>query len=144
MTAQIPEDLKLLYGETTRVDTILKERGHTLPRSYIPVLIERIAALKGAMTAQDERERVAAERLDMVHSCDWPEDVADEVLALKAQIARMSAPVNDEEWAVSHWVKAGGSMRGFVDAFIAARAADNGQFDTTQYPSCDAAGEEIK
>lgn len=36
-----------------------------------------IATLKGAMAAQDERERIAAERLGMTHTCDWPDEVAD-------------------------------------------------------------------
>ena len=42
-----------------------------------------------------------------------------DALALKVQ--RLGAPVSDEEWSVNHWVKSGGSMRGFIDAFIAAR-----------------------
>jgi len=46
--------------------------------------------LKGAMRAQDERERVAAERLGMFHNCDWPDAVADEVTALREQVKRLS------------------------------------------------------
>src|SRR6185312_15018981 len=38
---------------------------------------------KGANRAQDERERKAAERLGMVHNCDWPEEVAEKVLELE-------------------------------------------------------------
>lgn len=50
------------------------------------------------------------------------ESIWDENERLKRQCERLSAPVSDEEWAVNHWVKSGGSMRGFVDTLIAARA----------------------
>ena len=80
--------------------------------------------------------------------CDYTAEIralTQENADLREENARLSAPVNDAEWAVSHWVKAGGSMRGFVDAFITARKGSRrGQYETTQYPSCDAAGKERK
>jgi len=48
---------------------------------YAVELIQEVRELRGAMFAQDERERKAAERLGMIHTCDWPDDVADRVLA---------------------------------------------------------------
>src|SRR6185437_10474280 len=48
---------------------------------------------KGANRAQDERERKASERLGMVHNCDWPDDVAERVLELEAQVKELSAKV---------------------------------------------------
>jgi hypothetical protein len=49
---------------------------------------ELLVLTSGAIEAQDERERQAAERVDMVHSCDWPDEVADVVLTLRAQLAQ--------------------------------------------------------
>jgi len=66
-----------------------------------PANIEFIAAvkamrqerdeLKGAMRAQDERERIAATRLGMIHTCDWPDAVADELEAARAKVASLQA-----------------------------------------------------
>ena len=47
------------------------------------------ANLRGAMKAQDEREEQAAQRIGMVHSCDWPYDAAEEILSLRAQLERL-------------------------------------------------------
>lgn len=68
--------------------------GHYYPLTvYAVSRQERVLALKaelnlqkGANAAQDERERKAAEQLGMVHTCDWPDEVADRVLELEAQL----------------------------------------------------------
>lgn len=55
-------------------------------RAEVARLRDETANLKGAIAAQDEREREAGERCDVPHvlyGCDWPEVVADEVLALR-------------------------------------------------------------
>jgi len=139
MTAQIPEDLKLLYGETTRVDTILKERGHTLPRSYIPVLIERIAALtQENATLREENARLSA-------------PVSDQQVIVNSLLIRLNERLLDirPDWD--------DSLTGFNEAMeivrdvlrnpitLCARKEDRrDQYETTQYPSCDAAGKESK
>ena len=46
-----------------------------------------IYQMRGAMRAQDEREREAGARCGVgaeLHGCDWPDAVADQVLMLKA------------------------------------------------------------
>ena len=47
---------------------------------------------QGSVRAQDEREQKAAERLGMIHMCDWPEEVADEVLYLRGKLALYETP----------------------------------------------------
>ena len=71
------------------------EEGH--PYSEVVALRERLAErdrtielLRGAMAAQDERERDAAKRLGMIHNCDWPDNVADEMEARDRTIAGFS------------------------------------------------------
>ncbi len=47
---------------------------------------------RGAMIAQDEREEKAGDRCGvsyMRYGCDWPEAVADELLAARMEIARL-------------------------------------------------------
>lgn len=58
--------------------------------------LAQIASLKGAMSAQDQRERNAGAMCGVsysVHGCDWPDAVADEVLGLRAQIATLTEQV---------------------------------------------------
>ena len=50
---------------------------------------------------------------------------------LRQQVARLSAPMSDEEWANSYWQKDGG-MRSFVNALIAARTAPPASTDGAQ------------
>ena len=52
--------------------------------------LERMALLEGAMAAQDEREKQAGELCGVSYlenGCDWPEAVAETVLALRRQVA---------------------------------------------------------
>ncbi len=66
----IPEDLKNLYYEATTVDNLLN-----MPqRSHIAILIERIAKLEAELA-----------------------QLLDEVATQRAENARMSAPVSEEE-----------------------------------------------
>jgi hypothetical protein len=58
---------------------------------------------------------------------EWRTELS-ELAQLKRQLAerdatikRLSAPVSDKEWSINHWKESGGSMRGFVDGFVAAR-----------------------
>ena len=50
-------------------------------------LTQELALQKGANFAQDERERQAAARLGMDHSCDWPDDVAEKLLGQRDALA---------------------------------------------------------
>lgn len=74
-------------------------------------LREELRLQKGANAAQDERERNAAERLGMIHSCDWPEQVADGLEALRASykklvdVVRRAASINDGR-PHNKWVRA--------------------------------------
>lgn len=68
---------------------------------YAVALRERVLELeaelkfqKGANAAQDERERNAAKRLGMVHNCDWPDEVAERVLELKARLEETCDQLN--------------------------------------------------
>ena len=52
--------------------------------------------LKGAMAAQDERERLAGEKCGVPYelsTCDWPDAVADEVLGLRQELARLQRAI---------------------------------------------------
>jgi hypothetical protein len=51
----------------------------------------------GANRAQDERERIAANRLEMAHSCDWPDEVADRLLAIEQAYVTLSHEAVDRE-----------------------------------------------
>ncbi len=45
--------------------------------------------LRGAMEAQDERERAAGEKCGVDYNlsgCDWPDSVAEEVLSLRSKL----------------------------------------------------------
>lgn len=55
--------------------------------------------LRGAMTAQDDRERQAGEKCGVDYAtsgCDWPDAVADRVLHLRAEVERLTA--FKQEW----------------------------------------------
>ena len=75
---------------------------------------ERIAALTSALEDARAQLEKRGHLLD-----EWNE----KLIALRETIARLSAPVSDEEWAVNHWIKSGGSMRSFIDGFLASRKA---------------------
>ena len=57
-------------------------------------LIQEVRELRGALFAQDERERKAAERLGMIHTCDWPDDVADRVQAAERREKDLEAKID--------------------------------------------------
>jgi len=67
--------------ELQECEIINEESRYPLSPLKIGRLIQEVRELRGAMFAQDERERRAAERLGMVHTCDWPDEVADRVQA---------------------------------------------------------------
>jgi hypothetical protein len=57
-------------------------------RADLTALREALAAARGAMEVQDERERAAGERCgvsQMERGCDWPDAVADLVIHLRKQ-----------------------------------------------------------
>lgn len=59
----------------------------------LPELIAEIKHLRGAMKAQDERERLAGSKcgVDVIYSgCDWPDAVSDEVVWQRAEIERLT------------------------------------------------------
>ena len=89
------------------------EEGH--PYSEVVALREQLAErdrtielVRGAMAAQDERERDAAKRLGMIHNCDWPDNVADEMEARDRTIAALQERVRELEDAL---VEAIGTIR---------------------------------
>lgn len=67
--------------------------GNT-PLQAIQNLCEERSHLRGAMNAQDERERIAGEACGVPwteHDCDWPQWVAEEVNKLRADLAAATA-----------------------------------------------------
>jgi len=57
-------------------------------------LREELRLTRGAMDAQDDRERQAGEKCGVSYEeygCDWPDAVADEVLALRQRVAELDA-----------------------------------------------------
>lgn len=59
---------------------------------------ERIAELQGALDAQDRRELLAGEKCGIPwedHGCDWPAAVAERVVHLRAEVARLTSALND-------------------------------------------------
>ena len=56
---------------------------------YVLPLIEAIERLTGAMKADDERLRVHGERVGLFMDCDTAEHMADEILALRAELAAL-------------------------------------------------------
>lgn len=70
-------------------------------RAELAALREDLKLARGAMAAQDERERVAGERcgvLALEHGCDWPDAVADTLDALRERVAKLeSALVKADE-----------------------------------------------
>lgn len=55
---------------------------------YVLPLIAAIERLTGAMKADDERLRIHGERVGLFMDCDTAEHMADEILALRAQLAQ--------------------------------------------------------
>jgi hypothetical protein len=71
--------------------------------------VERLRAelslVRGAMAAQDERERKAGERCGVPyeqHGCDWPEWVADEVLKLRERLKPKPVVIEDMKFLPIH------------------------------------------
>ena len=93
-------------------------------RATVERLRQENELLRGAMSAQDERERQAAARLGMIHNCDWPESVADEVEGLRETVERLTAPVSDGEHLEYAGQESEVYYRMDVDALIAARAKE--------------------
>ena len=63
--------------------------------------------LRGAIAAQDEREREAGKKCGVpyeLYGCDWPDAVAEEVIALRQRIAalepKIDAAIKDAEWCL--------------------------------------------
>jgi len=50
-----------------------------------------LAEVRGAMAADDERLRLAAERVGIVAGCDAPDEMADEVISLRGQLTEARA-----------------------------------------------------
>lgn len=70
---------------------------------------KRLTLTRGAMAAQDEREQQAGERCGVsyvLHNCDWPEAVADEVLALRARIAELGEQLEADRTKVAECMTA--------------------------------------
>ncbi len=73
---------KMLHLCKAQGDQILGLRQQvSLRDALIDQLRSELALQKGANAAQDEREKKAAERFGMLHSCDWPDEIADKLLA---------------------------------------------------------------
>jgi hypothetical protein len=72
-------------------------------RQDVPTLLDEVerlraqnANLRGAMDAQDHREKAAGEVCGIPyeeHGCDWPEVVADKIVFLKSEVDRLRACV---------------------------------------------------
>lgn len=80
---------------------------------------QEITTLRGAMAAQDERERLAGERCGvsaLIHGCDWPDAMAEKVLAQAQEIATLTA-------ANLAWREAG---ERFAAAWLQLKAAEAG------------------
>lgn len=88
-------DLERLRERVSRADDPIVNVGS---KSFTHLLdeLDRLRGdnvlLRGAMDAQDERERKAGEVCGVSfaeHGCDWPEWVAEEVVSLRIEIARL-------------------------------------------------------
>lgn len=72
------------------MDTEQTEIRHL--REMVAELRSENSTLKGAMDAQDERERIAGEKCGVTDcGCDWPDWVAERVLHLRAEAERLKA-----------------------------------------------------
>lgn len=91
------EDYREAWLSATRRETAALQQGKAQAEEVSRLRAEN-TLLHGAMRAQDDREIAAAERLSMVHTCDWPDDVAEEVQALQAQLECMVAPEERDQW----------------------------------------------
>lgn len=54
-------------------------------------LLGELALVRGAMRADDERLRLAGERVGIEYGCDTAEHMADEIEALRAEVAALRA-----------------------------------------------------
>ena len=57
-------------------------------------VIEKLRELRGALDAQDQRERQAGEKCGvswLEHGCDWPDAAAEKVLYFKSLLRRWLA-----------------------------------------------------
>ena len=67
---------------------------------------EATAFVRGAMAAQDERERQAGEKCGVnaaLWDCDWPEAVAEEVLVLRGQLQAAQPVWSKDQPTVPGW-----------------------------------------
>lgn len=98
-------------AEVWESDHVASIRELLQARRDLEATQQELRLQKGANAAQDERERNAAERLGMIHSCDWPEQVADDVESLRAShkravdVVRRAASINDGH-PHNKWVRA--------------------------------------
>ena len=76
-----------IYPEQSNLFGQYHEHCPLTDKQRIAELERQLELHKGAVFAQDERERIAAEKLGMVHCCDWPDMVADLVLELRHELA---------------------------------------------------------
>ena len=94
--------------------------------TLISMQAQDIALLKGAISAQDEREQKAGERCGVPyeqHGCDWPDWMAEKVLSQSARIAQLEAlgPLI-EEYGQAKWSQGYDnptSEKGSSDAWVA-------------------------
>lgn len=83
VAALAPQDAAVIVAAMNALPGLLGE---------VEALRQRVALLEGAGRAQDERERAAGAACGVPYDdagCDWPEQVADEVLALRAEITHI-------------------------------------------------------
>jgi hypothetical protein len=76
---------------------------------------QEIALLKGAIAAQDERERKAGERCAVPyeqHGCDWPDWMAEKLLSQAARIAQLEALKQPIQTAIAAAISLGVSRGG--------------------------------
>lgn len=67
--------------------------------NHIAELEQELTLTRGAMFAQDEREQNAAAAVGMSWTCDWPQDVADELLSLRQVLSELKTAVGPVvEW----------------------------------------------
>jgi hypothetical protein len=81
------DDQRLLWHDSPLVPRIIE---------LLPGLLDDLDILRGAIAAQDERNDSACLRVGSIpRGCDTPEALADEVLALRAEVARLTQERDD-------------------------------------------------